>query len=93
MTLVTLSDNHIVGRDGPMSGAVIGLGHDEDLCHLVGHPTSNEQDPSGKRFGFEMGVAKTSGGQGWADVAKLGYFGWEYEGEDANLETALLLTS
>jgi len=49
--------------------------HFIDLCHPVGHPTPNDFDPTGRRFAFEMGVTKTSRGQGWADVAKLGYFG------------------
>jgi restriction-modification enzyme MmeI-like protein len=62
--------------------------HFIDLCHLVGHPTPNEYDPTGRRFAFEMGVAKTSGGQGWADVAKFGFFGWEYKGKDSDLEKA-----
>src|SRR5215216_3572105 len=62
--------------------------HFLDLCQLVGHPTPNEYDGTGTRFAFEMGVAKTSGGQGWADVAKLGYFGWEYKGKDSDLEKA-----
>ncbi len=62
--------------------------HFLDLCHLVGHQTPNDYDPTGKRFAFEMGVEKTSGGQGWADVAKLGYFGWEYKGKNADLEKA-----
>jgi type II restriction/modification system DNA methylase subunit YeeA len=62
--------------------------HFIDLCHLVGHQTPNESDPTGKRFAFEMGAAKTSGGQGWADVAKLGYFGWEYKGKNADLDKA-----
>jgi hypothetical protein len=62
--------------------------HFIDLCHLVGHQTPNDYDPTGTRFGFEMGAAKTSGGQGWADVAKLGYFGWEYKGKNADLEKA-----
>lgn len=62
--------------------------HFIDLCHLVGHQTTNEYDPTGTRFGFEMGAVKTSGGQGWADVAKLGYFGWEYKGKDSDLEKA-----
>jgi hypothetical protein len=57
--------------------------HFLDLCSLVGHPTPVESDPSGKRFSFEMGAAKTGGDQGWADVAKLGYFGWEYKGKDS----------
>ena len=38
--------------------------HFIDLCHLVGHQTPNDYDPTGTRFGFEMGAAKTSGGQG-----------------------------
>src|SRR5688572_21246077 len=62
--------------------------HFIDLCHLVGHQTPNDYDPTGKRFAFEMGVAKTSGGQGWADVAKLGYFGWEYKGKVSDLDKA-----
>jgi type II restriction/modification system DNA methylase subunit YeeA len=62
--------------------------HFIDLCALVGHPTPNEYDPSGTRFAFEMGVGKTSGGQGWADIAKLGYFGWEYKGKDHDLDKA-----
>ena len=62
--------------------------HFIDLCALVGHETPMQQDPSGKRFAFEMGAAKTSGGSGWADVAKLGYFGWEYKGKNSDLDKA-----
>ena len=62
--------------------------HFIDLCHLVNHQTPNEADPTGKQYAFEMGAAKTSGGQGWADVAKLGYFGWEYKGKDIDLDKA-----
>ena len=58
--------------------------HFLDLCQLVGHPTPIEDDPSGTRYAFEMGAAKSGGGQGWADVAKLGYFGWEYKGKDTH---------
>jgi hypothetical protein len=32
VALLTLSENHVLGRDGSMSGAVIDLGHDEGLC-------------------------------------------------------------
>jgi hypothetical protein len=39
--------------------------HFIDLCQLVGHETPMQQDPSGTRFAFEMGAAKTSGGSGW----------------------------
>ena len=49
---------------------------------------ANEYDPTGTRFAFEMGAGKTSGGQGWADVAKMGYFGWEYKGKDHDLDKA-----
>jgi type II restriction/modification system DNA methylase subunit YeeA len=62
--------------------------HFLDLCALVGHQTPIEYDPSGTRFAFEMGAAKTSGGSGWADVAKLGYFGWEYKGKVSDLDKA-----
>ncbi len=62
--------------------------HFIDLCALVGHETPMQQDPSGTRFAFEMGAAKTSGGSGWADVAKLGFFGWEYKGKAADLDKA-----
>jgi hypothetical protein len=34
-----------------------------------------------------MGAAKTSGGQDWSEVAKLGYFGWEYKANDDDLES------
>ncbi len=62
--------------------------HFLDICQLVSHQTPNDYDPTGTRFAFEMGAAKTSGGQGWADVAKLGFFGWEYKGKDADLDKA-----
>jgi hypothetical protein len=62
--------------------------HFIDLCHLVGHQTPNEADPTGTRFAFEMGANHTSGAQGWADVAKLGYFGWEYKGPGHDLTRA-----
>ena len=62
--------------------------HFIDLCNLVGHETPMQADPTGKQYAFEMGAAKTSGGSGWADVAKLGYFGWEYKGKHADLDKA-----
>jgi hypothetical protein len=62
--------------------------HFINLCALVGHETPIQADPTGKRYAFEMGAAKTSGGAGWADVAKLGYFGWEYKGKHADLDKA-----
>jgi hypothetical protein len=39
--------------------------HFIDLCRLIDHQTPNEADPTGKRYAFEMGTAKTS----WLDLA------------------------
>src|SRR5512141_1536974 len=62
--------------------------HFLDLCALVGHAPPAEYDPTGREFAFELGAEKTSGGNGWADVAKIGYFGWEYKGKHADLDKA-----
>lgn len=62
--------------------------HFLDLCHLVAHPTPKEYDPSGSRFACEMGVTKTSGGQGWAAV--FAAYGWNPDLSDEEiLETRL----
>ena len=60
----------------------------EDLCRLVGHPTPREADPEHTWFTYEYGATKTSGGEGWADVWKKGFFGWEAKGTDRSLERA-----
>ena len=62
--------------------------HFIDLCHLVGHETPMEADPTGQGFAFEAGAAKQGGGQGWADVFKPGCFAFEYKGQHANLDKA-----
>lgn len=62
--------------------------HFLDLCELVGHPKPAEADPTGEWFTFEKGAAKHGGGDGWADVWKRGYFGWEYKGKKKNVEKA-----
>jgi len=62
--------------------------HFIDLCHLVGHDTPAEADPTGQTFTFEAGATKQRGGQGWADVWKKGYFGWEYKGKHKDLDQA-----
>ena len=62
--------------------------HFIDLCRMVGHSTPAEADPKGEWFTFEAGAAKTSGGQGWADVWKKRYFAWEYKGKHADLDKA-----
>jgi len=60
----------------------------EDLCRLVGHPTPREADPDHTWFTYEYGATKVSGGNGWADVWKKGYFGWEAKGTDRSLDRA-----
>ncbi|MGH8234575.1 MAG: class I SAM-dependent DNA methyltransferase [Rhodanobacteraceae bacterium] len=60
----------------------------EDLCRLVGHPTPREADPEHIWFTYEAGASKTSGGEGWADVWKKGYFGWEAKGTHKDLGRA-----
>jgi len=62
--------------------------HFNDLCRMLGHPTPAKADPEGTTFTFEKGVSKQSGGQGWADVWKKGFFAWEYKGKHKNLDTA-----
>lgn len=60
----------------------------EDLCRLVGHPTPREADPDHSWFTYEYGATKASGGNGWADVWKKGFFGWEAKGTDRSLDRA-----
>jgi len=60
----------------------------EDLCRLVGHPTPREADPDHAWFTYEYGASKTDGGDGWADVWKKGFFGWEAKGTHKSLERA-----
>ncbi|MEI7902739.1 MAG: DNA methyltransferase [bacterium] len=62
--------------------------HFLDLCHLLGHPTPAEADPTGATFCFEKGIAKHGGGDGFADVWKRGFSGWEYKGKHKDLNAA-----
>ena len=62
--------------------------HFLDLCALVGHDTPAKADPTGDWFTFERGAEKHGGGDGWADVWKKGFFGWEYKGKHKDLDVA-----
>jgi len=62
--------------------------HFIDLCQVVEHPTPAEADPLGATFCFEKGAAKHGGGEGFADVWKQGFFGWEYKGKHKDLDAA-----
>jgi len=62
--------------------------HFLDLCELLDHPKPAAADPEGASFTFERGAAKRGGGDGWADVWKKGFFGWEYKGKHKDLDAA-----
>ena len=62
--------------------------HFIDLCRLLGEPTPAEADPAGEWYCFERGARKDTGGDGWADVWKRGFFAWEYKGRRADLDAA-----
>lgn len=62
--------------------------HFKDLCALLGVPDPIHGDPSGETYRFEKPVSKITGKKGFADVWKLGAFGWEYKGKGADLKRA-----
>ena len=62
--------------------------HFLDLCAVVDHPEPATVDPTGDRFTFERGATKQDGRDGWADVWKRGFFGWEYKGKRKDLDAA-----
>ena len=62
--------------------------HFLDLCRVFEHPWPVEADPKGEWFMFERGATKHGGGDGWADVWKRGFFGWEYKGKKKDLDAA-----
>ncbi|MVS97723.1 class I SAM-dependent DNA methyltransferase [Devosia marina] len=62
--------------------------HFLDLCRMLGEQTPAEADRDGIDYGFEFGATKTTGGRGFADVFKRGFFGMEYKGTHADLTAA-----
>lgn len=62
--------------------------HFNDLCALLGIVDPIAADPKGEWFAFEKGAAKTTGGEGWADVWRKGCFAWEYKGPRKDLDKA-----
>lgn len=62
--------------------------HFRDLCHILGQDPPEQADPTGDWFCFEKGAAKTTGGEGWADVWMRQHFGWEYKGKGRDLNAA-----
>ncbi len=64
--------------------------HFLDLCGMLGQPTPADVDPEGNFYTFEKGVKKTggSGGKGFADVWRKGFFAFEYKGKHKDLTAA-----
>ncbi|MDP2451819.1 MULTISPECIES: DNA methyltransferase [unclassified Polaromonas] len=59
--------------------------HFDDLCELLG--VDKPRDPND--YCFERGAKKSSGGDGWADVWKRGFFAWENKKPGRDLDKAL----
>ena len=59
--------------------------HFLDLCEMLGVEKPNDPES----YCFERGAKKSSGGNGWADVWKRGYFGWENKKPGRDLNAAL----
>jgi len=62
--------------------------HFLDLCELFEHAKPAAADPEGATYCFEKGARKLGGGDGFADVWKKGFFGWEYKGKHKDLQRA-----
>ena len=62
--------------------------HFLDLCHMMGHKTPADVDPTGEFFTFEKGAEKLGGQQGFADVWYKDHFAWEYKTRHKNLAEA-----
>ena len=74
-------------KDNPLKERASYQLHFIDLCALIGvpHPSPSTHDT----FCFERGATRTGAGQGWADVWKQGFFGFEYKATRSNLGEAL----
>ena len=57
----------------------------DDLCDLL--DVAKPRDP--ENYCFEYGAGKSGGGDGWADVWKRGFFGWENKKPGRDLKAAL----
>ena len=67
--------------------------HFIDLCNMFDHPTPAAADPTGADFCFEKGATKAGNAgvppaNGFSDVWKRGFFGWEYKGKHKDLSAA-----
>jgi type II restriction/modification system DNA methylase subunit YeeA len=72
-------------KNNPLTERAGAQPHFEDLCDLLG--VEKPRDP--ENYCFERGAKKSGGGDGWADVWKRGYFGWENKKPGRDLKAAL----
>lgn len=80
-------DNFIRTWSGnPLSERASAQSHFRDLCSLLGILPPSPLTAG--TFEFEKGAAKTTGGDGWADVWLKEAFAWEYKKTKANLDAA-----
>ncbi|MDQ2832620.1 MAG: class I SAM-dependent DNA methyltransferase, partial [Acidobacteriota bacterium] len=62
--------------------------HFRDLCEALRVPHPTEIDEIGTAYCFDKRVTKLSGGEGFADVWKRGFFAWEYKSKGGDLKAA-----
>ncbi|MCR4297830.1 MAG: hypothetical protein NUV75_03600 [Gallionella sp.] len=74
-------------RDNPLKERASYQLHFIDLCALIGVP--HPSPSSHETYCFERGATRTGAGQGWADVWKKFFFGFEYKAARRNLGEAL----
>ena len=74
-------------KDNPLKERASYQLHFIDLCALVGVP--HPSPASHETYCFERGATRTGAGQGWADVWKKFFFGFEYKAARRNLGEAL----
>jgi len=75
-------------KDSELKERSAAQAHFIQLCTILEVEAPAEEDMIGERYCFEKGASKATGGDGWADVWKKGYFGWEYKGPNKNLDAA-----
>ncbi len=86
--MMTMQEFIVKWRQAELKERSAAQEHFLDLCSVLGHPTPAAADPTGDHFCFERGVSKHGGGEGFADVWKRGFFGWEYKGKHKDLSAA-----
>ncbi len=62
--------------------------HFRDLCEALDVPHPTQVDEIGTAYCFDKRVTKLSGGEGFADVWKRGFFAWEYKSKGGDLKAA-----